>query len=110
VEYMPVDRVANLSQAMEQMKTRGLWIAGADTRDGDRLGRQDLKGPLAIVFGGEDKGLSRLVKERCDFLISIPMRGKVNSLNVAAAASIILYEVLRQRNNAAAEKGNITKL
>jgi 23S rRNA (guanosine2251-2'-O)-methyltransferase len=97
VEYMPVDRVTNLSQTMERMKTRGLWIGGADMQGGAPLGRQDLKGPLAIVFGGEDKGLSRLVKEQCDFLVSIPMRGRVNSLNVAAAASIVLYEAMRQR-------------
>ncbi len=97
VEYVPVARVSNMVQTMEALKREGLWIAGA-SMDGGEMYRQDLTGPLAIVIGGEGHGLGRLVREHCDRLVSIPMRGKINSLNAAVAAGVLLYEVLRQRN------------
>lgn len=97
VEYVPLARVANLVQAMEKLKQVGCWIVGTDHEAGEEYHRANLKGPLAIVIGGEGKGITRLVKENCDFTIKIPMVGKINSLNASVAASVILYEVFRQR-------------
>ena len=94
--YMPVARVANLAQTIEQLKAAGLWIAGADMH-GKTCWDCDFSGPLAVVFGSEGKGISRLIKEKCDFLTSIPVRGAVTSLNVSAAAAVILYEVAHAR-------------
>jgi 23S rRNA (guanosine2251-2'-O)-methyltransferase len=97
VEYMPVARIGNIGQTLEKLKKLGYWVVGADM-DGERFYYEnDLKGPLVVVLGSEGKGISRLVKEHCDFLVQIPMRGKVNSLNVSVAGSILLYEILRQR-------------
>ncbi len=98
VEHMLVAQVTNLSQAMAQLKDAGLWIAGLE----DVYGAQsytivDLTGPLGLVVGSEGEGLRRLVRERCDYLLSIPMRGRINSLNASVAGSLVLYEVLRQR-------------
>lgn len=98
VEYVPVARVTNLAQTIEQMKDKGLWIAGADQEASEAYFKADLKGPLAIVLGSEGAGIGKLVKDKCDFLIRIPMDGKVNSLNVSVAASLILYEAVRQRS------------
>jgi len=95
-EYLPVLRVANTVRALEEMKDRGFWIAGADM-DGEVMYQTDLKGPLALVFGSEGRGIGRLVKEKCDFLVSIPMKGSISSLNVSVAAGVLLYEALRQR-------------
>ncbi len=95
--YLPVCRVVNLVAAMESLKEAGFWIAGADM-EGQVCFKQDLTGPLALVIGGEGKGLSRLVREKCDFLTSIPMRGRINSLNASVAAAVLLFEVLRQRS------------
>lgn len=95
--YLPVCRVGNLVAAMESLKEAGYWIAGADM-EGEVCYKQDLTGPLALVVGGEGKGLSRLVREKCDFLISIPMRGRITSLNASVAAAVLLFEVLRQRD------------
>lgn len=94
--HLPVCRVGNLVAAMEKLKEAGCWIAGADM-EGEVCYEYDLTGPLALVIGGEGKGLSRLVRERCDFLTSIPMRGRINSLNASVAAAVLLFEVLRQR-------------
>lgn len=96
VEYVPVARVANLAAAIENLKQKGLWVVGADM-NGRSCFSLDLTGPLALVIGSEGRGLSRLVKEKCDFLAALPMMGKVGSLNAAVAASVILYEILRQR-------------
>ena len=102
IEYMPVARVTNLVRTMEELKEKGVWIAACDM--GDSLYYEaDLKGPLAIVVGNEGKGISRLVKEHCDLTVSIPLRGKINSLNASNAAAVILYEARRQRDLAAAE-------
>ena len=97
VSHLPVARVPNLTACLKELKEEGLWVFGADAA-GDRiLYEADLKGPAAIVIGSEGDGMSRLVREQCDFLVSIPMRGQLNSLNASAAAAIVLYEAVRQR-------------
>lgn len=98
IEYVPIVRVTNIARTMDDLKKRGLWFAGTDAK-GDQDFRQasyDL--PIGLVIGSEGKGLSRLVKEKCDFLLSVPMKGKVSSLNASVAASLLMYEVLRKRN------------
>lgn len=97
VEHMAVARVANLSSAIRELKEAGLWIYGTAADGSQSLWQTDLKGPVCLVIGSEGDGMSRLVSESCDFLVSIPMRGKVSSLNAGAAASILIYEILRQR-------------
>lgn len=97
-EYMLCARVTNISGAIETLKERGLWIAACDMGE-EMYYDRDLTGPLAVVIGGEGSGISRLVKEKCDFTVSIPMKGKINSLNAANAASILMYEVVRQRES-----------
>lgn len=97
VEYVPVARVTNLTQTIEKLKKEGLWIIGATAEGKQTIYEADWTGPVAIVMGGEDKGLSRLVATQCDILVSIPMSGHVNSLNVSAAAAIVLSETVRQR-------------
>lgn len=96
VEHMPVARVSNLSDTIEALKKRGLWIFAADP-SGKSWCEQDFSGPAALVVGSEGRGVGRLVRERCDFLVSLPMRGKITSLNASVAAGIILYEIARQR-------------
>lgn len=97
VAYLPVARVANLTALLEQLKRQGVWIFGA-AADGDTaLYDADLKGPAAIVIGSEGSGMSRLVAENCDFKVSIPMKGQINSLNASAAAAVLIYEAVRQR-------------
>lgn len=97
LEYMPVARVTNLSVCIDDLKKRGLWIYAAEA-GGTPYGGVDLSGPVAIVIGSEGRGVSRLVKDRCDGVISLPMRGKINSLNASVAAGIFMFEVLKQRN------------
>lgn len=97
VEHVPVARVGNIVQVIEALKKQGIWVAGASMH-GQYLHKQDLTGPLAIVIGSEGKGLGKLVSESCDYIVSIPMRGKINSLNASVAAGVLLYEVYRQRN------------
>lgn len=97
IEYMPVARVANLVQAVEKLKKEGCWVVGADM-DGDQLwGNKNLSGPLVCIIGSEGRGIGRLLKEKCDFLIRIPMKGRVSSLNASAATAVICYEILRQK-------------
>ena len=97
-EHLPIARVSNLTAALQELKRRGLWIYGAEA-DGDaRLWHTDMKGPVCLVIGSEGQGLSRLVRETCDFILTIPLAGRVNSLNASAAAAILLYEVVRQRH------------
>lgn len=96
VEYMPCARVTNMARTIEQLQEAGLWIAACDM-DGDTLTEADLKGPIGIVIGSEGFGVSRLVREKCDFIVSIPMRGRITSLNASNAASILMYEIVRQR-------------
>jgi 23S rRNA (guanosine2251-2'-O)-methyltransferase len=94
--HMPVARVANIVQTMESLKQQGVWMAGADM-DGKPIYGAPLTGPIALVVGSEGEGLSRLVKERCDFLVSLPMAGPMASLNASVAAGVALYEIVRQR-------------
>ena len=98
VAHMPVARVPNLPALLEQLKKQGVWIFGTAAGAPTSLYQADLKGPAAIVIGSEGDGMGRLVSEHCDFLVSIPMRGKLNSLNASAAAAILLYEAVRQRS------------
>lgn len=97
VEYLPVVRVTNVNKVLEELKDRGLWIYGADMAGEKYIYEENFEGAVGIVIGSEGKGVSRLVKENCDTLIKIPMKGNVTSLNASCAASIIIYEVLRQR-------------
>ncbi len=96
-EHLPVARVANISAALQELKDRGLWVYGAAAEGSSPMWETDLTGPLALVIGSEGEGLGRLVRERCDFLVSIPLRGKVGSLNASTAAAVLMYEVLRQK-------------
>ena len=96
LEHMAVAKVNNLSSAIDELKDAGLWIYGAEAGGGD-IYQTDLSGPSAFVMGSEGFGISRLVKEKCDFHISIPMYGKVNSFNVSTAAAVLLCEVAYQQ-------------
>ncbi len=97
VEYLPVCKVTNIANTIKTLKENGLWIAAVDM-DGETFYQQNLSGPLALVVGNEGAGISRLVKENCDFTVSMPMVGNVTSLNASVAGGILLYEVYRQRN------------
>ena len=97
VSYLPVARVPNLPALLKELKGQGVWVFGAAAGGTTDLYHADLKGPSAIVIGSEGDGMSRLVEENCDFLVSIPMKGGLNSLNAGAAAAILLYEAVRQR-------------
>ena len=101
VEYLPVARVANLAETIRVLKERGLWIFGLDMDGGDWCAA-DLTGGIGIVVGAEGQGLSRLVRERCDAILSLPMKGKIQSLNASVATGIVLYEAARQRSGIAA--------
>ncbi len=96
VEYVPVCIVTNIANTIKQLKKEGLWIAAADM-DGGVFYEQDLTGPLALVIGSEGFGVSRLVKQNCDFVVKMPMIGNVSSLNASVAGGILLYEIFRQR-------------
>ncbi|MBP9989287.1 MAG: 23S rRNA (guanosine(2251)-2'-O)-methyltransferase RlmB [Ruminococcus sp.] len=96
VEYVPVARVSNLAQTIDELKAQGIWFYGADM-DGENWCNVDYDGGVGLVIGSEGKGISRLVKEKCDFVVSLPMKGKINSLNASVAAGILMYEVARQR-------------
>lgn len=96
VEYVPVARVANINDALSEMKKRGMWVYGLDM-DGEDWCSTDLTGAMALVVGSEGRGVSRLVRENCDFVLSLPMSGHINSLNASVACGIVLYEAARQR-------------
>lgn len=114
-EHMLVAKEPNLVKAVEILKKQGIWICGA-VQDCERsYHTAKLAGPLAIVIGGEDKGIGRLLRERCDFLVKIPMKGRINSLNVSVSAALIMYEKVRQdefhsRQRKILEKGEFTPL
>ena len=97
IEYMPVARVTNIARTIDDLKSRGIWVACADM-GGDDYFDASLDGALALVIGSEGEGVSRLVKEKCDFTVSIPMYGKISSLNASVAAALLMYEAVRQRN------------
>ena len=96
VEHVPVARVGNLVQTIKKLKQEGLWVAAADM-DGKDYYDTDLTGPLLLIIGSEGQGVGRLVKEQCDFVVRIPMVGKINSLNASVAGSILMYEAMKQR-------------
>lgn len=96
VEYVPVARVTNIPAVIDELKARGVWVYGADM-EGQPGEKTNLSGPIALVIGNEGKGLGRLVREKCDGILSLPMKGKINSLNASVAAGVLLYEILRQR-------------
>lgn len=98
VEYVPVARVANIAQAVELLKKNNVWVVGLDRAGDLDYARVDYRPATAIVIGGEGRGLSDLVRKRCDYLASIPMRGRITSLNASVAAAVVMYEVLRQRS------------
>jgi 23S rRNA (guanosine2251-2'-O)-methyltransferase len=101
VEHLKVTQVTNLVNVIEKLKAHDVWVAGLEAvHDAQRYDQVDLSGPIALVVGSEGKGLRRLVRERCDFLLQLPMRGQIASLNASVAGSIVLYEVLRQRQEA----------
>ena len=97
IEYLPVCRVTNISDTLETLKEKGLWIYGADMEGEKYIYEEKFDVPVGLVIGSEGSGLGRLVKEKCDILIKIPMKGNINSLNASNAASIIIYEIMKQR-------------
>ena len=97
IEYMPCVQVTNIAKTIDELKKNGFWIAACDM-NGSLYTEADMRGKLALVIGNEGKGIRQLVKSKCDFVVSIPMLGKINSLNASNAAAIIMYEVLRQRS------------
>ncbi|HEX7476088.1 MAG TPA: 23S rRNA (guanosine(2251)-2'-O)-methyltransferase RlmB [Dehalococcoidales bacterium] len=97
LEYVPVARVVNIAQTLETLKQQNIWVVGVDRQGDSEYTRTDYKPPTAIVIGGEGQGLSELVKKRCDFLVHIPMLGRISSLNASVAAAVVMYEVARQR-------------
>lgn len=96
LNYTPVAKVTNIGKTIEELKKEGLWFVCADM-DGTTMYNLDLKGPIGLVIGNEGEGVSRLVKEKCDFVASIPMKGDIDSLNASVAAGILAYEIVRQR-------------
>jgi 23S rRNA (guanosine2251-2'-O)-methyltransferase len=97
IEHIPVARVTNMARTIEDLKERGIWIVGTDAKGADDYRNLDGKMPLALIIGSEGKGIGRLIKEKCDFLIKMPMVGHVTSLNASVAGSLLMYEVYRKR-------------
>jgi 23S rRNA (guanosine2251-2'-O)-methyltransferase len=98
IEHVPVARVTNLARTIAELKERGIWIFGTDAKGSEDYRKMDAAMPLAIVIGSEGKGISRLIRDNCDFLIHLPMVGHVTSLNASVAASLLIYEVYRKRS------------
>lgn len=96
IEYMPIAKVTNIVNTIKELKQLGIWVYGADM-NGESLYNTKLEGPIALVIGSEGFGISRLVKENCDVMLSLPMKGKINSLNASVAAGILMFEISRQR-------------
>ena len=99
IEYTPIARVLNLARTIDELKEKGIWVAGSDMEADQLYYEADFKGPLALVVGSEGRGMSRLVKEKCDFLVSIPMQGRINSLNASVAAAVLMLEAAKQRKS-----------
>ncbi|MBE9917267.1 MULTISPECIES: 23S rRNA (guanosine(2251)-2'-O)-methyltransferase RlmB [Paenibacillus] len=98
-EYVPVARVTNLAQTIDSLKEKGIWVVGTDVSAAAGIYETNVfDGPVAIVIGNEGKGMGRLIREKCDVLIKLPMNGRINSLNASVAAGVVMYEVLRRRN------------
>ena len=98
VEHIKIAQVTNISQTIDNLKKAGIWFYGADADAEEAYYNTKLRGPIALLIGNEGKGISRIVKEKCDFLVRIPMKGEIGSLNASNAASILIYEVVRQSN------------
>lgn len=98
VEYVPVARVTNIAQTIEQLKKKNIWVVGTDLTGDKAFFDSDLKGPVALVIGSEGEGMGKLVREKCDFVVNIPMKGSISSLNAAVAGAIVMYEILKQRS------------
>ncbi|KIL52251.1 23S rRNA (guanosine(2251)-2'-O)-methyltransferase RlmB [Jeotgalibacillus campisalis] len=98
IEHIPVARVTNLSRTIDDLKEQGLWITGTDAKESQDYRRFDATMPLGLVIGSEGKGMGRLIREKCDFLVHLPMSGHVTSLNASVAASILMYEIYRKRH------------
>lgn len=98
VEHVPVVKVVNIVNTLDSLKKAGIWVVGAEAGGHEVYWQADLCRPTALVLGGEDRGVRRLVRERCDYLVSLPLLGKIGSLNVSVATGILLYEALRQRS------------
>ncbi|PLR84950.1 MULTISPECIES: 23S rRNA (guanosine(2251)-2'-O)-methyltransferase RlmB [Bacillus] len=98
IEYVPVVRVTNMAQTIDELKERGVWIAGTDAKGREDYRAFDATMPLGLVIGSEGKGIGRLIREKCDFLIHLPMAGHVTSLNASVAAALLMYEVYRRRH------------
>jgi 23S rRNA (guanosine2251-2'-O)-methyltransferase len=99
LEYVPVARVANLTQTIEMLKKRNIWVIGTEMSARDYYFKTDLKGPIALVIGSEGEGMSRLVTEKCDILVKIPMMGEIASLNASVAGAVVMYEIAKARLN-----------
>ncbi len=99
LEFVPVAKVSNLASAIDALKKSGVWVVGADMDGENNIYEHDFSGAVAIVVGSEGKGISRLIKEKCDFLVRIPMYGRINSLNASVAAALMIYEVVRTRKH-----------
>lgn len=97
IEYVPIAKVTNIASTIDKLKSLGIWIACADL-DGEIMYKTDLKGAIALVIGSEGEGVSRIVKEKCDYIVKIPMYGQISSLNASVAAGILMYEVVRQNS------------
>jgi len=98
LEYIAIAKASNIPTTIDELKKQGLWIIGADS-EGTAYTNQDFKIPLALIIGGEDKGISQLIRNKCDFTTGIPLKGKIESLNASVAAALLLYEVIRQRSS-----------
>jgi len=98
MEHVPVVKVVNIVNTLEELKKAGIWVVGAEAGGDTLYWDADFVRPTALVLGGEDRGVRRLVRERCDYLVSLPLLGRIGSLNVSVAAGILLYEALRQRS------------
>ncbi len=99
VEFTPVAKVSSIANAIEALKKENIWVVGADMDGSETIYEHDFSGGVAIVIGNEGKGISRLVKERCDFIVNIPMMGQISSLNASVAGALMIYEVVRSRKN-----------
>ncbi|MCX8130926.1 MAG: 23S rRNA (guanosine(2251)-2'-O)-methyltransferase RlmB [Clostridia bacterium] len=97
VEYVPVARVTNLAQTIDYLKKQNIWVVGTDVSGEKPFFKNDLKGAIALVIGSEGEGMGKLVSEKCDFIVNIPMKGRISSLNAAVAGAVVMFEVLRQR-------------
>ena len=104
-EFVPVATVTNLARALDMLKERGVWVVGTDGQASASLYGADLDRPLALVLGAEGGGMRRLTRERCDFLVRIPMAGNIESLNVSVAAGVTLFEAARQRASGLTKRG-----